>query len=102
MINFKDESSADAIIMAVPKLLASQVCEETVILEPETGTYYSLNSVGSRIWELIQEPQSIREIKETILAEYEVEPQQCVREILALIEQLAAAGLIEVKDAALI
>jgi hypothetical protein len=60
--------------------------------------YYSLNELGARIWMLVQAPTTIRKLLDTIIGEYEVEPDMCERDLLALVERLASAGLIEVRN----
>jgi len=72
------------------------LASETVILQLKKGVYYSLDRVGSRIWELLQRPWGFGELREMLLAEYEVEPEQCERDLLALLQQLEGAGLIEI------
>ena len=62
----------------------------------KAGVYYGLNDVGARIWSLLQEPRSVKEIRETILREYEVEPERCDQDVLALIKSLAVEELIEI------
>jgi hypothetical protein len=62
--------------------------------------YYGLDAVGARIWSLIQEPRTVNEIRDILLEEYEVEPERCERDLLALLQKLADEGLIEVKDEA--
>ncbi|MGJ5675502.1 MAG: lasso peptide biosynthesis PqqD family chaperone [Nostochopsis sp.] len=68
---------------------------EAVILNLKSGVYYGLNTVGASIWNLIQQPKTLSEIQDALLAEYEVEPEQCDREVLAILQQLEAQGLIE-------
>lgn len=60
-----------------------------------TASYYGLNRVGARIWELVQDPRSIGAIRDAIVAEYEVEPDRCERDVLELLGRLSEAGLIE-------
>lgn len=72
---------------------------ETVILNLKDGVYYGLNAVGSRIWQLIQEKKSVGEIIETLLDEYDVDPEQCEREVLALLESLSSKGLVNIAEA---
>jgi translation initiation factor 2 beta subunit (eIF-2beta)/eIF-5 len=62
--------------------------------------YYGLDDVGARVWQLIQEPTVVKEIQATILEEYGVEPERGERDVLALLQDLANEGLIEVKDEA--
>jgi len=71
---------------------------ESAILNIKSGVYYGLDSVGARIWELVQQPRSVNEVREILLKEYDVEPQRCETDLLALLERLLAEGLIEVRD----
>jgi Coenzyme PQQ synthesis protein D (PqqD) len=69
---------------------------EAVILSLKSGMYYGLNAVGARVWSLIQVPMTVDDLRAALLQEYDVEPQRCERELLTLLEELAAQGLIEV------
>lgn len=86
-----------SVIVAGKEQVSSDLAGEAVILNLKNGGYYSLNTVGLRIWELIQEPKTVTEIRDTILAEYDVEPEECNSHIFELLEKLAAEELIEVK-----
>ena len=46
--------------------ISCKLAEESVILQLEEGMYYGLNSVGARIWELVQEPRTVREIRDLL------------------------------------
>lgn len=76
--------------------VSSYVAGEAVILNLKTGTYHSLNPVGARIWQLIQEPQMMRDIINTIVTEYDVELSVCERDLQELLTQLESAQLIEI------
>jgi hypothetical protein len=91
--------SLDSLVAAAAGQVSSEVEGEEVILNLETGTYYGLNAVGARVWNLVKEPCTVARICDTILAEYEVERGQCEQDILSLLSQLAEAQLIEVRDA---
>ena len=85
-------------IVVTKNQVSSDLGGEAVILDLKSGVYYGLNNVGTRIWNLLQEPKTINEIKDAILEEYEVEPNCCQHELLALFQELLAVGLIEVSD----
>ena len=87
-----------ASVVARQEQVSSDLAGETVILDLKSGVYYGLNSVGASIWNLIQEPKTVNEVREALLAKYKVEPEQCDRDLLALLEQLEAEGLIEVHN----
>ena len=44
------------------------------LFDMRSNIYYSLNSVGAYIWELIQEPKPIVEIRSAVLERYNVAP----------------------------
>jgi len=71
--------------------------EEAAILNLKNSVYYGLDSVGARVWTLLQQPRSIGELRDTLLSEYEVETGQCEQDLLALLESMRNEGLIEVR-----
>lgn len=86
-------------ISAVKDQISSNLGDEEVILHLQSGTYYGLNEVGTRIWHLIQEPKSVSAIYQQLLIEYDIDADQCKRDVLALLQQLADEHLIEIDDA---
>ena len=92
--------STDSIVVASGDQVSSDLAGEIVMLNLKNGTYYGLDDVGARIWGLIQEPRPVAAVRDAILGEYEVEPERCERDLLALLRELQDSGLIEVKDAA--
>lgn len=75
---------------------------EAAILNLKNGVYYGLDPVGARIWNLIQEPRTVREVREMLLKEYDVDADLCERDLFALLRQLAENDLIDiVNDVAL-
>ena len=85
----------DTIIRASADQVSCDLGGEAAILNLRTGVYYGLDPVGARIWNLIQTPRTLVEVRDTILAEYDVEPARCERDLRDLLEKLAAERLIE-------
>jgi hypothetical protein len=54
--------------------------------------------VGARIWKLLEKPTSVKDLRATILDEYDVEPAQCESDLLNLLEKLHTEGLIEIRS----
>jgi len=48
----------------------------------------TLNEVAARIWELIDGKMKVREIKDKIIEEFEVTPQQAEKDLVEYIKQL--------------
>jgi hypothetical protein len=74
--------------------MARSVGDETVILDLATGTYFGLDPVGARIWQLMGEGKTLAEICDLMLDEYEVSREELERDTLRLAEELAAQGLV--------
>lgn len=70
---------------------------ESAILNMKDGVYYGLDPIGTQVWNLLQTPRKIADIREVLLQEYDVEPERCDRDLIALLEDLLRAGLIEVR-----
>lgn len=88
----------DSVVVASPEQLSSSIGGETVILGLQAGRYYGVGDVGARVWQLVQEPHRVSEIRNAIVAEYAVQPQVCESDLLALLDRMAAARLIEVRS----
>ena len=55
-----------------PNAVTRQVGDETVILHLGSGTYFGLDAVGARIWQLMGEGKSLDEICDVVLDEYDI------------------------------
>ena len=89
--------SGSSTVVAAKDQVSSDLGGEVAILDLKAGVYYGLDTVGARIWSLIQEPRTVNEIRDILLEEYEVEPERCERDLLVLLQRLADERLIEVE-----
>lgn len=81
--------------ISIPKeVMTRKVGDETVILDLASGTYYGLNSLGSRIWQLLGEGLSLAVVCERLLEEYDVSADVLQSDALKLVSDLQAKGLI--------
>lgn len=93
-----NQLTSSSTVRTASSLVACDLGDEIVILSEQSGVYYGLNAVGSRIWELIQAPLDVSQLCAALQAEYDVPAEQCEREVLVLLERMAAEGLVEVAD----
>lgn len=71
-----------------PNVLFQKVAEETVILEPETGQYYTLDAVGTFMVEQLLENKSQQQVVDAVLNNYQVESTEVQSDLSTLIEAL--------------
>ena len=93
------EIGLDSVVQACQRQVSAKLDGETVVLSLDEGMYYSLNEVGARVWSLIQDAVRVVEIKEALLAEYEVAPERCEGDLLEVLVRLAQLKLVEIRDA---
>ena len=76
------------------EVLARQVGEETVMLDLANGAYFGLDPVGARMWQLLTEGKTLAEVRDAIEKEYDVSRDAVERDLLALVADLMAQGLL--------
>lgn len=87
-----------ATLCAIKSHASCELGGEAVIMQTETGTYFTLNSVGARIWEIVQQPCTFESVVSLIIEEYDVDRSQAEVDIDALLRSMLAEGLIQVCD----
>jgi hypothetical protein len=91
--------STDSVVVAVKSQVSCQLDAETVILHYDKGLYFGLNEVGTLVWNQVQQPRKVHEIRDAILRVYEISDEQCERDLLKLLGELSEKGLVEVRHA---
>jgi hypothetical protein len=90
------EFSDTLVFQAAGKQVSNPLPVGVVILNLSNGVYYTLNEVGALIWQHLQQPQTIRTLREGILAEYDISPEQAQADLAAFITKLLESRLVEV------
>jgi hypothetical protein len=76
------------------QIIDGELDDNQVMMHLEKGKYFGLNPVGKRIWELIEEPKSLREIINSLLSEFEVTEEQCAQEVQAFLDKTIQYGIV--------
>jgi hypothetical protein len=90
--------SGDAIVVRNEGLLTAEVDGELMAMSVDRGMCYGLNAVGTRIWALIAEPRSVDDLCARLREEFDVEEEECRRDVVDLVEELRAEGLATVRS----
>ena len=88
--------SIDTIVTRKQDLDAADMDGELVMMNMSKGKYYSINSVGSRIWELIEKQVSVNEVKTILLSEFDVDDNTCKDTVLNFLNGLYNEDLISI------
>jgi len=74
-----------------------QTGDESVLLDLASEQYFGLDAIGTRVWQLLEADPNVQAAFDALAAEYDVEAGQLEADLIALLRQLAAAGLIAVE-----
>jgi len=79
-------------------VFAQEVDGEMVLLDMESENYFGLDEVGTAIWQAMQEKETLQEVFEALLEQYEVEAEVLEKDLSDFVEKLLESGLVEVKE----
>lgn len=77
-----------------PNVVFRDLDGEAVILDLESGTYFGLNDVGTRVWHLVGAGCREAEIVDTVAAEYEADRETIAHDVTKLLEALRSQRLV--------
>jgi len=90
----RKEIDPETILQRKTDLLFNEIDGEVVMLSIENSEYYGMDKVGSRIWELLEQPLSFKELVAKLTEEYEVSEQQCADDTMAFLKKLTDKKLV--------
>jgi hypothetical protein len=85
----------DSHVRVPDDVLVSHLDGESVLLNLRSECYFGLDEMGTRVWELLKSG-SIQSVYETLLAEYDVDPERCRLDLTELLDNLVQQGLVQV------
>lgn len=84
-------------VTILPTIVTTELHGSITIFNPSTDRYYTLDGAGAAIWQSLERTSNLQEVQRELLARYETTEETSERDLLALIAQFEAAGLVEVR-----
>ena len=91
------ELTRESVISQVEEIVASDIDGETVMMSIESGKYYGLDDIGSRIWEFIEKPIKVSDLIDTLLERFDVDRETCEKDVLKFLNELNEDKILIVK-----
>jgi hypothetical protein len=88
--------SLDDELTIAPDVMFRHLSGEAVLLDLKSGTYFGLNDVGARTWQLVLEHGKLSRVLDALLDEYAGARDVVERDLLELAGQLVARKLVAV------
>ena len=89
--------TGDQLLQRQPDMVFSHIDDEVVMMSVETGEYYGLNVVASRIWELLKNPYTFNQLTDLLMQEFEIDEITCQKDVMTFLAQLIDRNLLIVK-----
>src|SRR5579862_8648990 len=86
-------------VTMAPEVLFRELSGEAVLLNLKTQCYLGLNPLGTRMWEVLMQADSIETAYKILLAEYDVSPDRLEQDVTIFVEKLRNYGLVELAPA---
>ena len=84
-------------VVLSPEALFQEIGGEGVILDLESSSYFGLDEVGVRLWQLLLADPDLQAACDVLLAEYDVERIRLEQDIATLVTEFVEAGLASIE-----
>lgn len=83
------------LLLPSPDVQGTNMDGETVLLDLSSGRYYTLNRVGSLIWEQCTGSNTISDIHSILCDRFDVAPERALDDLVTLVNKLIQEGLLQ-------
>ncbi|MDH4079263.1 MAG: PqqD family protein [Nitrospira sp.] len=91
-----DQTVCDrTVLRSSPDVQGTSMDGETVLLDLSSGRYYTLNRVGSVIWEQCTGDKTISDIQAVLCDRFDVAPERALDDLVTLVNELTQEGLLQ-------
>ncbi|MFB0612103.1 PqqD family protein [Aurantiacibacter poecillastricola] len=85
----------DDTLVASTDVVSRQVSGDFILLDLESGTYFGINEVGGRLWEILdRQGGTLNQACKVLLEEFEVSAEQLHADVLDLASEMVERGLL--------
>lgn len=86
--------------VAIPSHVVSRsVSGTTVLFNTMRGEYFTLDAVGTKVWDALISATSISAACDVLLASFDADPDTLRADVISLIEDLDTRGLVAIEPA---
>ena len=81
-----------------PDVLFQELEGETILLDLRSQSYFGLDPVGTRVWQLLKAQTHLEQVVELMSEEFDVEENRLRQDVMSLVQELADTGLIKIEE----
>ena len=74
-------------------VVSRRIGDGSILLDTSSGRYFSLNQIGTRVWEMTCSGASRSEIIDALMEEFDVDSETATTDVCALADKLRSLNL---------
>lgn len=88
--------NSNSIVSIKDNFVSSESDNELFLMSLENNSYYGLDEIGKRVFEIIQKPLSFSEIVQILMNEYDVDEETCKTDLENFFNSLHKENIINI------
>ena len=88
--------SPSSVVARSDDAIAAPLGDELAMMDIEAGKYYMLDGIAGDVWSQLASPTRVDQVLARLQERYDVTPEQCEADVIALLEQMRDKGLVRV------
>ena len=92
----KKEVTTSDVVCQARDLVTSDIDGEIVMMSVENGKYYGMDTIGTDIWQMMENPVKISDLIDTLVEKYDVDKSTCKSDVLLFLKDLNEDGIIRI------
>ena len=88
--------SPDNVVERIPGVLDCTFGADVVVMSVDAGMYYMLDGTAGYIWTALDRPRSFGDLCHELTERFDVDDEQCARDVSAYLEVLAGDSLVRI------
>ena len=86
------------IISRNPEIIHSLMDKEVVMMSGDQGLFFGIDTIGARIWNMLETPAKVEDLIEKLVADYDVEHSVCQNDTLQFLNEMLVKKVILVSE----
>ena len=87
----------DTLVLRNTDLFSAEIDDELVMMDEEQGVYFGLNPIAKALWGFLATPLSYADLLTKVTDLYDVDRQECERDIEPFLQELVKNKLVTLK-----
>jgi hypothetical protein len=89
--------TSETVLSRVQDLIATELDQETVLMNIDAGAYYGLKGPAQSIWSNLETPLTFSSLVDRLVKEYAVTPEACSEDLQQFLTKMEQEGLLRVE-----